>query len=320
MRSGDGDNDPSGLVREAALPTSRPIDAALAGGSATSTRTGDAERGPPGEWTLVAYARTPGDVLVVGCPRSGTSLVAQLLSAAGIDFGDALLPPSPDNPRGFVEDLRASDLDDELLAPWVVGRGVLPVPETRLAWVGAPAPGARIAPDAGQLRRMAEVLDGPGRRGLKDPRLVWTLDAWAPALRPGTVHIAPFRHPAEVAASLRTMWERDRPYYGDLAMTVERGLALWEATSQRLLARLARLDRTERDRWFVVDHADLLRGAALPPMARFAQVRLDRTGVDRALHRSRRGLAGASERGMGLLAALRAHASADAYRWADRAA
>ncbi|QYG92292.1 hypothetical protein HC251_07450 [Iamia sp. SCSIO 61187] len=251
------------------------------------------------------------DVVVVGAPRSGTSLVAQLVAASGVDFGDHLLPPDPGNPRGFLEDTRVSDLDDELLAPHVVGRGLLPVPEARLAWVGAPDPGVRITAAAGQRQRMAALLAGAGPRGIKDPRLVWTFAAWRPVLRPGTRCVAIVRHPAEVAVSLRTMWERDRSYYGALEVTVERGLALWTAANRRLAALV------EGGGWLVLDHAALLAGEGVDALTRFTGRPVPAGGVDPALHRSARRVPvpAAAER---LYADLSARARSDATRWAGR--
>lgn len=250
-----------------------------------------------------------GDVVVVGAPRSGTSLVAQLVAASGVDFGDHLLPPDAGNPRGFLEDTRVSDLDDELLAPHVVGRGLLPVPEARLAWVGAPDAGARITADADQRARMGALLGGAGPRGIKDPRLVWTFDAWRPVLRPGTRCVAVVRHPAEVAASLRAMWERDRPYYGDLRVTLERGLALWTAANRRLA------DLIDDGRWLVLDHAALLAGSGAEALAGFTGRPVPADGVDPDLHRSAGRVpvpAGAEE----LYADLRSRARCDDTRWA----
>ncbi len=233
---------------------------------------------------MAATLTTFSDVVIVGAPRSGTSLVAQLLASGGLDFGDHVLPASPANPRGFLEDTRVTDLDDELLAPHVVGRGALPVPEARLAWVGAPAEGAVITADPAQRERMAALVDGAGPIGVKDPRFVWTLDAWRPVLRPGTRFVAVVRHPAEVAASLRSMWEADRPYYGDLEVTVERGLALWEAVHRRLLAHL------RHGSWHVVDHAALLDrgGPGVAGLAGFTGRTLDPGAVDPGLRRSPR--------------------------------
>ncbi|HEU5150617.1 MAG TPA: sulfotransferase [Iamia sp.] len=255
-----------------------------------------------------ATVRRAADVVVLGAPRSGTSLVAQLLASGGIGFGDHLLPPSPANPRGFLEDVRVTDLDDELLAPHVVGRGALPVPEARLAWAGAPDEGAVITADPHQRRRMEDLLVAGGPLGLKDPRFVWTLDAWRAVLRPGTVFVAVVRHPAEVAASLHALWEADRPYYGDLTVTVQRGLALWEAANRRILAHL------RHGSWLVLDHAALLAGEGVAALAGFTGRTLDTGAVDGALHRSGRDVpvpAAAEE----LYERLRRRAGDDADRW-----
>lgn len=270
-------------------------------------------------------------VLVVGAPRSGTSLVAQLLSAAGVAFGDRLLPASEANPRGFYEDVDLTDLDDEILAPHVVGRGVLPVPTARLAWVGVPDPAARPGADAGQRARMRALLGphaGGARRGLKDPRLVWTLDAWRPELAADTALVAVVRRPDEVATSLRSMWARDRPYYGDLELTVARGLRMWTAAGRRLLAHL------DEGRWLVVDHADLLSpsppgragggggggGGGAAALAAFTGLPVDAGGVDRALHRSRPAPASLPAGTAEVWDRLRGRARRDAERWSTRAA
>ncbi|MBM4059289.1 MAG: chromosome partitioning protein ParA, partial [Planctomycetes bacterium] len=50
-------------------------------------------------------ANHPPAVVVVGMHRSGTSLVASLCQAAGIDMGTDLLGPHPGNGAGHFEDL-----------------------------------------------------------------------------------------------------------------------------------------------------------------------------------------------------------------------
>lgn len=256
--------------------------------------------------------RRSADVVIVGAPRSGTSLVAQAVASGGVGFGDHLLPASDANPRGFLEDVRITDLDDELLAPHVVGRGLLPVPEARLAWAGVPDPGAIISADPDQRQRMAALVAAPGPIGVKDPRLVWTLDAWRSILAPGAAFVAVVRHPAEVAASLRAMWEADRVYYGDLVVTFDRGLQLWEAANLRLVEHL------RHGRWLVVDHASLLSGGALAAMAGFTGRALDPATVDPRLARSGRSDP-VPDRLVRLYEDLRARARQDEARWTDAA-
>ena len=86
----------------------------------------------------VTSAKGPDDVVVVGAPRSGTSLVAQLLAGAEFATGDDLLPATADNPLGFVERVAVSEINDDLLEAHVVGDGPGQVPVRRLAWLAAP--------------------------------------------------------------------------------------------------------------------------------------------------------------------------------------
>ena len=54
---------------------------------------------------------------ITGAHRSGTSMVARLLHACGLDLGPEsdLMPPAPDNPDGFWENLSFVAMNDELL-------------------------------------------------------------------------------------------------------------------------------------------------------------------------------------------------------------
>jgi len=61
-------------------------------------------------------------IFVIGMHRSGTSAVAGALHAAGVYFGDDLLPASPSNEKGFFEHRELVQVHEEILAalnhPW----------------------------------------------------------------------------------------------------------------------------------------------------------------------------------------------------------
>jgi len=218
-------------------------------------------------------------VIVVGAPRSGTSLVGQLLAGAGFRFGPRLLPASEANPRGFYEDVEVTELSDELLVPHLPVDLDVDTAPGRLAWLAVLPPEVAITASEGQLARMARLL--PARPAcLKDPRFPYVLDAWRPAFRPGTRFIAVVRSPGEVATSLRQMWCRDPDYYQGFEVTTEHGFALWEAMNRRVLE--LRADGS----WLLVDHADLLTGRAIPALSRFLGTEVPSGAVDGALHRS----------------------------------
>src|ERR1700744_2517006 len=54
--------------------------------------------------------------LVLGMDRSGTSVLAGVLNALGGAAPKTLMPPMPDNPRGFFESVVLADAHDKLLA------------------------------------------------------------------------------------------------------------------------------------------------------------------------------------------------------------
>ena len=53
--------------------------------------------------------------VILGMHRSGTSALTLGLNILGIDIGNKLLPPGPDNPKGYGEDIDILNLNEEML-------------------------------------------------------------------------------------------------------------------------------------------------------------------------------------------------------------
>jgi len=111
-------------------------------------------------------------VVVFGMHRSGTSAVAGMLHALGVNMGGRFLEPDAGNPKGYWEDLDMVMLNVGLLR--VAGGN----------WLDPPL-GRHIANAhqhlAGQMGRVmvAKVKRAEGRPwGWKDPRNCLTLHAW----------------------------------------------------------------------------------------------------------------------------------------------
>lgn len=139
-------------------------------------------------------------ILVVGMHRSGTSACAGYLAHHGVNMGDKLMPPSPDNPRGYFEDLEFVTIHDALLRQfglnWADPR---PLPED---WLQHPS-----IPLTKQILR--ERLDIRFEKcalfAIKDPRMSRFLPLWQQVLQEmniamEVIHV--LRSPAQVAASL----------------------------------------------------------------------------------------------------------------------
>ncbi len=136
--------------------------------------------------------------------RSGTSLLANALAAAGVPFGSNLLSQSmPDNPHGYGEHAEIVAIQEQLLhrlgREWHSTAGGAPLPTAWMTW-----------PETRQARaRLTEVvqreLSSRPLWACKDPRTSRLLPLWLDILEEADVEAIPvlcIRNPAEVAASL----------------------------------------------------------------------------------------------------------------------
>lgn len=158
-------------------------------------------------------------LVIGGMHRSGTSLVASVLQAAGLAIGCEVAAPGLGNPRGHFEDPDFLALHEDMLA--AAGESCFSIGEDF-------APPA----DAGFVRRAQELI--AARRelllwGWKDPRTCLFLDFWEKLL-PEARYLFLYRHPVDVALSL---WRRN----GDLELRENpwRTIRSWEVYNRRLL-------------------------------------------------------------------------------------
>lgn len=111
-------------------------------------------------------------VMVLGMHRSGTSAVAGLLHALGVNMGRHFLEPNVGNPRGYWEDLDMLSLNVALLR--VAGGNWLEPPLGRDIAIAH----QHMAGQMGRLM-LAKVRHAAGAPwGWKDPRNCLTLHAW----------------------------------------------------------------------------------------------------------------------------------------------
>ena len=153
-------------------------------------------------------------VAILGMHRSGTSLLAGTLQECGLDLGD-VTTWAPANEKGNRESWALMALHEDLLRK--AGGGWDRPPQRPVAW-GPLHRGVRDAYIGSFVGRPVW--------GFKDPRLVFVLDGWLEAL-PALETMAIFRHPAEVAESLR---QRSPGKF-----TAEAAWDLWLAYNRQLL-------------------------------------------------------------------------------------
>lgn len=188
-------------------------------------------------------------VVVLGMHRSGTSMLARLLVALGVDFGKRLLTDEvPDNKMGYWEQADIVELQESVLdrldRTWYGPNGHLPLPE-----------GWRSRPDiVPLLARLSDILtqeldQATGLWGFKDPRTARLLAFWQAQFTARGVRALPVlavRHPAAVCGSLLA---RNRIN----GMTLDRAQRLWQIHNRDILLRLGEpgpVAVVDYDSWF----------------------------------------------------------------------
>ena len=130
-------------------------------------------------------------ICVAGMPRSGTSLVTQVLYRCGLHLGrpEDLMPAAADNIDGYWEHLSFVQINERLLA---ANGGT---------WFAPPATVRPTPAITAAATSVVAAFDGREPWGWKDPRNAITLPFWKDLL-PALKVIVCLRHPAETAASL----------------------------------------------------------------------------------------------------------------------
>lgn len=128
---------------------------------------------------------------VLGMHRSGTSMTAGLLGAAGIHMGERLVPEHPvNNPLGYCEDIDFLEFHEACLKR----RGMF--------YMRPVGPIIFDESEQAQARQMIEHRDGQAQWGWKDPRTCLFVRSWHPLLGDRATYVIVYRDPLDVVASL----------------------------------------------------------------------------------------------------------------------
>lgn len=226
--------------------------------------------------------RIPAPVVVLGFPRSGTSMVAQLLSSAGYFFGDSKESMKPDlrNPKGYFEHGPLFRLSRTFLREAGVMGDLDPAPYG----LGARGLVNRLR-RAFTRRDMMATLDLLAEKppfGVKlFPRFYYFWKQYLPA---STQIIAIYREPMAVANSFLAAWPGGR-------YSIDQVLTFWAEHNRDLLFQLR-----ESGNAVLLKYEDLLdpevRPGILAALEKKSGIALDASLVDAGLNRSTRTEAG----------------------------
>jgi len=230
--------------------------------------------------------KPPFDIFILGCGRSGTSMVAGLFRNAGFFMGRQLRPPRDSNPKGFFEDGAVNRLNEDILAAALPQRDgscqsdyCWDIPLRGHRWLSRIGIDRTITPTEQQIDEIRAIaINKPFC--LKDPRFCYTLHLWRPyANKPKFICV--FRDPSAFVASVfrecLTM-----PYLHNLAISVHQLFDVWLAMYRYVLERHS----TTGD-WLFVEYESILSGEHAARLRKFTGIKIDEHLIDRRLNRSK---------------------------------
>lgn len=254
---------------------------ALPAGSVTAVRPRleartEADSTPPARENAPDARR---NVVVLGSGRSGTSMLAGTLAAAGWDVGGEPYPARDANPKGFFETPEVNGVNEYLLSAVASGAPTLGAMQR---WLAAPKGALDFDVDE-ELRARMERLAARAPFVFKDPRFSHTLPAWRPSLGDARF-VCIFREPAVTAESIvRECSSAD--YLAGLDVDFERAVEVWYESYARIVS-----EHRHEGEWLFLHAEQLLTPAGIARLedfvggavrADFPEARLQRTKSER---------------------------------------
>ncbi|MBF6569696.1 MAG: sulfotransferase [Candidatus Binataceae bacterium] len=234
----------------------------------------------------------PRNCIIIGCPRSGTSLTAGTLADGPYFMGDQLYrSPAEINWKGTFEDREVNEINEELLARSIDRHRhklfnrlfrkermrQIRVGQTQRWLIALPTNVTIVRPP--DLLERIRALTARRPYCFKDPRFPYTFGVWRPLLH-DPVMVCVFRSPALTASSLVTVC--NKPYYANLAMNFERGLKVWEYMYRHVLE----IHYPRGGKWLFVHYDQVMQPAGRRRLADALDTVVDGSFADQKLNRA----------------------------------
>ena len=221
---------------------------------------------------------------ILGCGRSGTSMVAGMFRNTGLFMGDNLHQPSWENPKGYFEDATINQLNNKILSKYLPTQKIIDSipyqcdsPADSNGWLARIPLETKLQATALEQDSIQSIIKNQPFC-IKDTRLCYLLPIWKKTIKCKIICV--FRSPEIVIESILKSC-RTRPGLADMAISVNQAFQIWELMYSHVLNSF---DSTTE--WFFVYYNDIVNTKALSELQSFAGLPLDLNFPDTTLNRT----------------------------------
>lgn len=224
--------------------------------------------------------------LILGVPRSGTSMLTGLFHGSGVYCGPKQLPPTISNPQGYFESHEINSLNNCIihkLVSWPVFNGLirrrydLITNLDQRGYAFASPRFLRPMPLGDDLKERMRTLLSRADFCYKDPRFCVTLPSWRPFLPNGIKVLVVFREPEKTVESY--LKNVDAVYHPPFHIT-QRELDIAYARNY------SRLLQWADSNWSFYHYDQIYSGEAKPKIEKFSGIEMTWSHVNESLRRS----------------------------------
>lgn len=231
------------------------------------------------------------NVIILGCVRSGTSMLTATFRDTEAYFGEDIMPPTISNPYGYYECHKINQLNNQIIKKIIYKKAKFPFGRLSRHFWPRVYKDKRclmlVAPKKVQPVPLSDQIVGEMRRlvshsplCLKDPRFSVTLPFWEPLLPKNTCFLVAFRDPYRTVDSM--LRNAKEIYDPPLPLDEDWGLKLWYRNYRRLLHKLS-----NQENWFFVHDELIFSGEALPAIEKFVDTDLNDDQINPTIRRSK---------------------------------
>lgn len=229
------------------------------------------------------------NIFILGCGRSGTSLVAGLFRNCGFYMGDCFYKNRESNPLGFFEDRTINAINEEILKPFLPDRinysnieygSDIPLDGQR--WLTRIPTETKITANNTIIKKIRDITSN-NPFCIKDPRFCYTLDIWRNET-PDAKFICVFRNPGDVVESILKE-VRETPYLSNFSISVKEAFETWRLMYEHVLYK-----HSLTGDWLFLHFDDLFNSNTLERIEQFTGKTIDKDFPRTELKRSKSNL------------------------------